>query len=167
MQTLIARPLAHASFAPYGDVLGGNLAKGVFINGGTSERLALPDPDLTGVDGHPALNLYRAAARPLPFVATELERHRLGSQSFIPMLGVPFVVIVALGDPAQSHAVPLADTIAAFRVDGSCGVTFRPGTWHHPLLAQRSGDFVVLERRGVTVDCEVHTLATPIQIVSG
>ncbi len=165
MRTLNAVPLTHEAFAPYGDLLGGELANGVLINGGTSERLPLADPDLAQGGGHATLNLYRATARPLPFVAIELERHRLGSQSFIPLAGVPFVVIVALGDPAQDDGAPREDTVAAFWVSGSCGVTFRPGTWHHPLLAQRQGDFVVLERKGEGADCEVYTLNTPLKVI--
>lgn len=175
MRTLIVQPLTTTSFAPYGDVLGGALQSGVFINAGTSERIVLGDPDLGRSEGRASLNLYRARANRLPFVATELERHCLGSQSFIPLQGVPFVVIVAQGDPAQFSigaqgerlpgAAPLDSTLAAFWVDGSCGVTFRPGTWHHPLLAQQDGDFVVLERKAHTVDCEIKTLIQPVQVV--
>lgn len=81
----------------------------------------------------------------------ELERHRLGSQTFLPLGGRLFVVVVvALGADAPEPA-----TLAAFRVDGDCGVTFRRGVWHHPLLALEEGDFAVIERRGVDVDCEV------------
>ncbi len=175
MRTLIVQPLTAASFAPYGDILGGVLQSGVLINAGTTERIALGDPDLAHSGGHASLNLYRARANRLPCVATELERHCLGSQSFIPLMSVPFVVIVAQGDPAQSSvgaqgeslpgAAPLESTLAAFWVDGSCGVTFRPGTWHHPLLAQQEGDFVVLERKAQSMDCEIKTLTQPVQVV--
>jgi ureidoglycolate lyase len=175
MRTIHVQPLTPASFAPYGDILGGTLTSGVFINAGTSERIALGDPDLDRAQGHASLNLYRARANRLPFIARELERHCLGSQSFIPLKSVPFVVIVALGDPAVcSHGpqgeslpgvAPLEDTIAAFWVDGSCGVTFRPGTWHHPLLAQQDGDFIVLERKSAIIDCEIKTLVQPVQVI--
>lgn len=175
MRTLTVQPLTAENFAPYGDVLGGALSSGVFINAGTSERIALGAPDLTQAGGSAALNLYRARANPLPFTAVELERHCFGSQSFIPLNGVRFVMIVALGDrtvhstgPAGEKipgAVPLEHTIAAFLVDGSCGVTFKPGTWHHPLLAQEDGDFVVLERQGPVIDCEIKSLVEPVRIV--
>ena len=175
MRTLIVQPLTAENFAPYGDVLGGSLTSGVFINAGTSERIALGAPDLTQGAGHAALNLYRARANPLPFAAVELERHCFGSQSFIPLNGVGFVVIVALGDhtvvstgpqgESIAGSVPLENTIAAFWVDGRCGVTFKPGTWHHPLLAQQDGDFVVLEREGPVIDCEIKKLVEPVQVV--
>lgn len=175
MRTLVVQPLCPETFAPYGDVLGGALSSGVFINAGTSERIALAAPDLTHAAGQASLNLYRARANALPFTAVELERHCLGSQSFIPLQGVSFVVVVALGDPTLSStgpdgaaipgAEPLENTMAAFWVDGSCGVTFKPGTWHHPLLAQEDGNFIVLERKGPVVDCEIKTLSQPVQIV--
>ena len=163
-RTLLVQPLTQQAFAPYGDVLGGEVASGLFINGGTSEKIALADPALTGQDGAPSLNLYRARANPLPFVAVELERHCIGSQSFIPLAGVPFVVIVALGDPSTGGKTPLESSIAAFWIDGSCGVTFKPATWHHPLLSQRDGDYVVLERRGLAVDCEIQPLQQPVEV---
>ena len=175
MRTLTIQPLTVANFAPYGDVLGGSVTSGVFINAGTSERVPLGSPDLTQSSGQAAFNLYRARANPLPFTAVELERHCFGSQSFIPLYGVRFIVIVALGDPAVSSAgpagevipgaIPLENTIAAFWVDGSCGVTFKPGTWHHPLLAQQDGDFIVLERKGPVMDCEIKSLVEPVRVV--
>jgi ureidoglycolate lyase len=58
----------------------------------------------------------------------------------------------------------LENTLAAFWIDGSCGVTFKPGTWHHPLLAQQDGDFVVLERKGPVMDCEIKSLVEPVRV---
>jgi ureidoglycolate lyase len=175
MRTLTVLPLTPENFAPYGDVLGGSVSSGVFINAGTSERVPLGTPLLTQGAGQAALNLYRAQANPLPITAVELERHCFGSQSFIPLSGVNFVVIVALGDEAVSSvgpagesipgAIPIEKTIAAFWVDGSCGVTFKPGTWHHPLLAQQDGDFIVLERKGPVMDCEIKSLVESVRIV--
>ena len=93
LRTLLVQPLTQQAFAPYGDVLGGEVASGLFINGGTSEKIALGDPALTGQDGEPSLNLYRARANPLPFTAVELERHCIGSQSFIPLAGLSLIHI--------------------------------------------------------------------------
>ena len=166
MRTLKTQTLSAIAFAPYGAVLGGAVSSGLFINAGTSEKIALPHPDLSQAGGQASLNLYRAQANPLPFVARELERHVLGSQSFIPLAGVPFVVVVAQGDPAFQGAQPLESSLAAFWLDGSCGVTLSPGTWHHPLLAQQPGDFVVLERQALEVDCEIKALQEPVHILA-
>ena len=163
-RSLVVQALTQHAFSPYGDILGGEIASGLFINGGTSEKIALGDPALIAQGGEPSLNLYRARANPLPFTAVKLERHCVGSQSFIPLAGVPFVVVVALGDPSTGGKTPLESSIAAFWVDGSCGVTFKAATWHHPLLSQRDGDFVVLERRAPMVDCEIQALNQPVEI---
>jgi ureidoglycolate lyase len=45
-------------------------------------------------------------------------------------------------------------------------VSFHPGTWHHPLLAQQHGDFVVLERKAFEVDCEIKSLLEPVEILA-
>ncbi len=150
---LVLRPLAAQSFAPFGDVVTSTGGEGRSINAGTSLRVELPEPDVLGADGRPSLSVFRAQAVQLPFVVRELERHRLGSQTFLPLGSTPFVVVVALGDDSPDVA-----TLAAFRVDGGCGVTFRRGVWHHPLLALADGDVVVIERRGEEVDCEVASL---------
>ena len=70
-RSLVVQALTQHTFAPYGDILGGEVASGLFINGGTSEKIALGDPALTAQCGEPSLNLYRARANPLPFTAVE------------------------------------------------------------------------------------------------
>ena len=90
---------------------------------------------------------------------TELERHRLGTQTFIPLNGVRYVVLVALGD-----AKPDASTLQAFTVSGQQAITLRAGIWHHGLMALSDGDFVVLERSADVVDCELARLDVPVSI---
>ena len=150
---LVPRPLTAEAFAQYGDVVTSAGRDGHSINAGTSVRVEMPEPDLLDHGGRPSLSVFRANAVRLPFEVRELERHRLGSQTFLPLGGTPFVVVVALGDDA-----PDDDTLAAFLVDGRCGITFGRGTWHHPLLALADGDFAVIERRGARIDCEVVAL---------
>jgi ureidoglycolate lyase len=149
-RALVPRPITAEAFAPYGDLVTSAGRDGRSINAGTSVRVEMPEPDVLGDGGRPSLSVFRARAVRLPFEVRELERHRLGSQTFLPLGGRPFVVVVALGADAPESA-----TLAAFRVDGDCGVTFRRGVWHHPLLALEEGDFAVIERHGVDVDCEV------------
>ncbi|HRA78383.1 MAG TPA: ureidoglycolate lyase, partial [Burkholderiaceae bacterium] len=113
------RPLTAEAFAQYGDVVTSAGRDGHSINAGTSVRVEMPEPDLLDHGGRPSLSVFRANAVRLPFEVRELERHRLGSQTFLPLGGTPFVVVVALGDDA-----PDDDTLAAFLVDGRCGITF-------------------------------------------
>ncbi|MCC6377647.1 MAG: ureidoglycolate lyase [Burkholderiales bacterium] len=149
-RSLPLRPIAAVSFAPYGDLVTSAGRSGRSINAGTSVRVEMPEPDVLEAEGRPSLSVFRASAAPLPLVLREFERHRLGSQTFLPLCGTPYVVVVALGEAAIDPA-----TVSAFRIDGNCGVTLRRGVWHHPLLALADGDFAVLERRGEEVDCQV------------
>ncbi|MBW7923307.1 MAG: ureidoglycolate lyase [Burkholderiaceae bacterium] len=159
VRTLALQPLAHEAFAPYGFVVAAGDRAGRPINDGTSQRIDLPDPDVAGDDGHPALAVFRASAARLPFAVRALERHRLGGQTFVPLGGSPFAVVVALGD-----AEPDPASMRAFLVDGRSGVHFARGVWHHPLLALADGDFVVLERRGAAIDCEVVAVAQTVVV---
>jgi ureidoglycolate lyase len=92
-----------------------------------------------------------------------LECHRLGTQTFVPMGGVDYVVLVALEAPGA--AVPDARTLAAFLVGGRQAVTLRAGTWHHGLIALQAGDFIVIERQSAQTDCDQATLTEPISLL--
>ena len=160
------QPLTAAAFAPYGRVLQvpADGAGGHPINAGTTVRHELlADAQLTAEVGRPVLSISRAQARALPMVLTGMERHVLGSQSFIP-LGAPrrLVLVVARPGPAPQR---LAD-LAAFVSDGAQGVWLAPGTWHHPLLALDAGDFLVVERRSGAVDCDEAPLQPPVWLAA-
>lgn len=160
---LVLRALTAEEFSAYGDVVTSLGHSGRRINAGTSLRVEMPEPDVLAQEGRPSLSVFKASAVQLPVEVRELERHRLGSQTFLPLGGTSFVVVVALGDKE-----PDVRTMAAFQVDGACGVTFRRGVWHHPLLALRDGDFAVLERGDVEIDCEVASVEPgPWRVCSG
>lgn len=167
MPLLHPQPLTAAAFAPYGRVLqaAAGAAPGVLpgaesLNDGTAQRVELVSDALLGAGAdRPVMALMRAQARRLPLALTALERHRLGSQSFVP-LGAPrrFVLVVARPGPAPADAAQLA----CFVTDGTQGVWLAPGTWHHALLALDAGDFLVIERRGELPDCDTVALAVPV-----
>ena len=153
--SLPIRPLSAHAFAPYGEVLCWAGSVGQAINSGTSQRVDLPAGlALWAEQGRPALAVFRAQARAVEGPWHTLERHRLGSQTFLPLTGARCVALVALGGDA-----PDASTLAAFLVTGQQGITLRPGVWHHPLIALDTGDFLVIERGGAVVDCEEKALA--------
>jgi ureidoglycolate lyase len=152
--------LTPQAFAPYGRVIAVPASEeGRAINGGNARRFdLLGDLQLDAAGGRPMLALFRAQARSFPHAVAEMERHALGSQSFVPLGERRFVIVVAPAGEAPMQAGELA----AFATDGLQGVVLAPGTWHHALLAVDAGDFVVIERAAAgAVDCELCTLAVP------
>jgi len=157
---LAVQPLTAQAFAPYGTVLAAPAGTGRPINGGNARRFDLvADLQLGAAGGRPMLALFRAQARRFPHEVTEMERHALGSQTFVPLGERRFVIVVA--PPGEA---PSAAALAAFITDGLQGVTLAPGTWHHALLAVDAGDFVVVERAGDAVDCDICALAAPVVV---
>jgi ureidoglycolate lyase len=160
MHTLTVQRLTPATFAPFGTVVQAPPEGGRPINGGSSQRFdLLDDMALSAQGGRPMLALFRAQARQFPHAVNELECHRLGSQSFVPLGRRRFVLVVAPAAPQPDLAA-----IAAFVTDGEQGVVLAPGTWHHALLAVDAGDFVVVERAADVVDCDVVRWDTPVSV---
>ncbi len=152
--------MTHKAFAPYGWVIDASDAAGTAINGGSSQRIdGLTELAFDASGGKPCLAIFKAKVRDPAGPWTELERHRLGTQTFIPLNGVRYVVLVALGD-----ALPDASTLKAFTVSGHQGITLRAGIWHHGLLALSDGDFVVLERSSDVLDCELAQLPEAVSM---
>jgi ureidoglycolate lyase len=148
----VVEPFAHAHPPPPG-------ARA--INDGTTWRLDLmADLDLHQGGGTPGLAVYSATARTFPLALQEMERHTQGSQSFLPLTGARFVVVVAL-----PGAAPGASELKAFITNGQQGVVLHPGTWHHGLVAVQAGSFAVVERHaapGAAVDCDVVGMAAGV-----
>ena len=155
---LSVEPLHPQSFRPFGDVIeAGEGAQHRAINEGFAQRyddLAQLDTGRQG--GHPVLSIFRARPRTLPFQLRLVERHRLGSQAFMPLLPQRFLVVVAAAGPA-----PVPAQLRCFMAAPGQGVNYAPGTWHHPLIAlDAGGDFLVIDRGGPSAaeDCDEHPL---------
>ncbi len=158
MNRLTVELLTPQAFAPFGDVIAPEAAEQSFsINAGSCTRFHdLAAVDCSHEDGRAGISLFRANARGLPLTVSMLERHPLGSQAFIPMSRAPYLVVVAESPDVCPRAF--------LACDGQ-GVSFRRGTWHHPLLALESiSDFVVVDRIGPGDNCQEVTLATTWQI---
>ncbi|MGV1752132.1 ureidoglycolate lyase [Agrobacterium sp. CG674] len=137
-------PLTKAAFAPFGDVIEADSATIRLINGGNTERHhALAAADVTGEGARIVLNIFRGKPRQFPYTIDMMERHPLGSQSFTPMSGNPFLVVVAQDDegrPGKPHV---------FLARASQGVNYHRNVWHHPLMTLGStSDFLVVDRDG-------------------
>ena len=156
---LLIEPLTAEAFRAFGDVIeAADSARHHTINAGFAERyhdLARIDTAESG--GRPLLNIFRAVPRALPLQLSEVERHLLGSQAFMPLTPQRFLVVVAAAGPA-----PLVDQLRCFMASPGQGVNYARGTWHHPLLALDVGcDFLVIDRGGpgAVDDCDVLSLS--------
>ena len=148
---LVAVPLSRSAFEPFGDVIETAGDPPSPINQGWAERYHdLAQIDVTAAGGRPLVDLVRTRPRTLPMSIKMVERHALGSQAFVPLARARFIVVVA-----PAGATPKPSDLRAFTTNGQQGVNYRPGVWHHPLLAlDQVSDFLVLHRGGPTEDCE-------------
>lgn len=143
-QTLTIRPLTREAFAPFGDVVEADPVTMRHINGGTTERYhALAHPEALGEGAELIISLFRGQPRKLPYTVDMVERHPFGSQSFHPLDGRPWLVIVAEDEgnrPGAPHV---------FMATGKQGINYRANIWHHPLMALgKISDFLVVDRSG-------------------
>jgi ureidoglycolate lyase len=134
MIELVAEDLTQSSYDPYGEVImaAPRGEPGKPANQGTARRydhLAKLE-DLRPGAARANLAVFATSARELPFSVVLLEKHPLSTQVFVPMRALRYLVVVALGG-----ARPDATTLRAFLAASNQGITYRPGVWHHPLIA--------------------------------
>ena len=101
-------------------------------------------------------------ASQFPLKISMLERHTLGSQAFIGMHGQQFVVVVAEN---LDQDKPNLETMKAFITDGTQGVNYHAGTWHHPLITlEAPSEFIVIDRIGEGKNCDVYQLEKALNV---
>jgi ureidoglycolate lyase len=149
-------PLTRAGFAPFGEVIATEGIAPRFINYGATARYhALAKVDCEGA----VVSIFRSTPREFPFKLAVMEHHPLSSQSFMPLSGRPYLVVVA----PKGEFDPAA--IRAFAARGDQGVNFARGTWHHFNLALGApSDFLVIDREGSGDNCVEVALDEPILI---
>jgi ureidoglycolate lyase len=156
--TLRPVPLEAAAFRPFGEVIDRDDA-GLprAINEGTAKRLDLARVDATLRGAHVGIGLVRAAPRTLPFRLQCMERHRCGSQAFVPLSASRWLVIVA-----RRGRAPSASDLNVFVASAGQGVNYARGTWHHPLFVlDQAAEFLVVDRvvESGAEDCDVIDLS--------
>jgi len=165
-EPLRARPLTRESFSPFGDIIGLELSGGTRANQGTATRydrvaqLASSRPE-----ARPNLAVFRSVAKTLPFEVRLLERHPCSSQMFVPMACQRFLVVVC---PEDARGEPDLARLCAFVCGPGQGVNYRPGLWHHPIIAlDGPADLLMLAwEDGTALDCEERSLPVPILVTS-
>lgn len=144
---LIIESLTAEAFRPFGEVIEASDAARHFpINQGYAERYHdLARIEAKGEGGHAIVSIFKALPRQFPMVLAVMERHPMGSQAFVALAPMPFLVVVAAPD-----TVPGPQNLRCFLAAPGQGVNYAPGTWHHPLIAlDVPGDFLVIDRGGL------------------
>lgn len=154
------QPLTKAAFAPFGEVIEADPATMRYINNGTTERFhALASANVVGEDARVIINLFRGQPRDFPYTVGMMERHPFGSQSFSPISGRPFLVVVSEdegGKPGRPQV---------FLARGDQGVNYGRNVWHHPLMSLGAvSDFLVVDRDGPGNNLEEYVFDTPFLI---
>lgn len=151
MKVLQVIPLTREAFAPFGDVIEvSESAEQREINEGHTTRFHdLARLTLSDQGGQPAINIFRSKPLASPISIRLMERHPVSSQSFMPLSGHPFLVVVA----APGELDP--EGITAFLASPWQGVNYHAGTWHHYCLALEStSDFLVVDRIADDENCD-------------
>lgn len=166
-----AVPLSAEAYRPYGDVVSArsdvaprsaNLGTARRFNwlAALENRRPKAKPNLCVFESKPMVR--RGQSR---FEARILEKHPESTQVFVPMGGsTGYLVLVCLGGDE-----PDLSTFRAFLASSRQGVTYRPGVWHHPLIAlDRAREFACLVwEDGSRRDTTVVKLARPIGVALG
>jgi ureidoglycolate lyase len=73
---------------------------------------------------------FIARFRTRPLEPLFLERHAGLTQTFIPLGGADFVILVAAHDAPETDGMPVPEAMRAFRVPGDSAVQLFRSTWH-------------------------------------
>jgi len=154
-RTITALPLSAEAFAPYGDVIEVAGAPDKIINQGLCGR----HHDLAKLDfgsGRAGISLFDAKPRSLPLVVDMVERHPEGSQAFVPLNGVPMLVVVADDDAGRPTG------LKAFVSGPGQAINLYRGTWHGVLTPlDKAGQYAVVDRIGDGSNLEEHWFPDP------
>jgi ureidoglycolate lyase len=144
------QPISAEAFAPFGDLIDCDGAPDKIINQGMCGRFN-DRAQLDFSDGNAGISLFNAELRNLPLKLEMMERHPDGSQAFIPMAYVGFLVVVASDDDGKP-GTPLA-----FETHPGQAINFHRGVWHGVLTPLNApGLFAVVDRIGAGENLEEH-----------
>jgi ureidoglycolate lyase len=167
LKTLQLTALNKENFQSFGELLTLENAHQFKINSGSTDRFhALSGVDTSTNDGQTIISMFRGQAFHLPFELKVMERHPLGSQTFIPLnpnSGQRYLIIVAPATCSNEHEI--IENLTAFIAQGFEGVTYAKGVWHHPLISlDHIHDFIVVDRSGPGNNCDEIPITSRIVI---
>jgi len=161
MKKIKIQPMTAAAFAPFGDLIDSDRSFDYQINNGNCDRYnALATPEAIGTNAKSVVSLIRARPYKLPLTINVMERHPFGSQAFVPLGKVRFLVVVAEDDNG-SPVEPLA-----FLTQPGQGVNYHRNVWHCMLSPlEEETDFLVVDRKGEEKNLEEFTFEDALLIV--
>lgn len=153
---LTVEPAEASALAPFGTLLGRDAAAPAvpidFYRG--QVRMSYP---VAFRCGHPVELALATLARRAPEVRY-MERHFQHTQTFIPLAGAPFIVVMA---PPGEADLPDIHAVRAFRFDGGSGLTLHLGTWHEfPFAIEEDSDMIVILSTQTSHDLQAKDGAT-------
>ena len=159
-----AATLTVEGFAPFGDVVSADVRAGSAANQGTAVRFDRCAPLLNDRPAaHANLAVFRSVPKSLPFEVKLLEQHPHSTQVFLPMRCARFLVCVA---PTLDGGAPDVRALKAFICTAGQGIAYKPGVWHHPILAlDQTAEFAMIAYEdGSARDCVEYLFAHPVLV---
>ncbi|MEP3275710.1 MAG: ureidoglycolate lyase [Stappiaceae bacterium] len=163
MQKIPISPMDTERFAPFGDLIDFERSPDFAINNGMCDRYhGLARSEVSGEEGHTIISLGRARPYQIPLKLEMMERHPLGSQAFIPLAPISFLVVVA-PDTDGRPGKPLA-----FLTRPGQGINYHRNVWHAVLSPlKQQADFVIVDRGGNGENLQEYFFSEPYEVVSG
>jgi ureidoglycolate lyase len=165
-RTVTIEPLTEAAFRPFGYVVSAGLGAGASANQGTAIRFDRCAELVSSRSlAAPNLAVFRSTRKSLPFSVVLLEQHPCSTQTFLPMVCVRFLIVVA---PTLKSGGPDVEGVRAFACGPGQGISYHVGVWHHPIIAlDGDADFAMLAwEDGSSLDCVEQPLDERITIVA-
>jgi ureidoglycolate lyase len=152
MRTLALKlePATAESIAPFGALLSPGSDAPVIRSPFYGDTVAIRKPGR--FVGDDTLEISVASIDPRPLRVSWMERHFLHTQTFIPLGGSAFALVLA---PPCGGEMPDLDAVRAFSFDGSAGLMLHLGTWHEfPFALGATAHICILIRRDTARDLQ-------------
>ena len=151
---IIIKPkkITSKNFKKFGEVISTKKIKPININNGYAKRFnSLCKINTSLKKGNTIMSIFSARKRKFPMNIKMMEKHPLGSQTFIPMKETKFLVFVA-----PKGKKPNVKKIESFIIPKQTGINYKPGIWHFPLISIKNMNFLVIDRKGIGNNLAIH-----------